>query len=288
MQWKHLPIVAFDTETTGFEPFNGDRVIEFAAVVLHLDDEGRIQDRSEHSWLINPTISIPRVVSDLTGIRDHDVADKPRFEEVASDIAVLFEGCILVAHNLHFDRNFLNAELGRMKRHLPVPEAEIDTLTLSQRLFPKAAEGHKLAQLGNRLGLRLEGAHRAVNDAGLCGDAFAILARRDNIDDDMEALLQWSQGVGRPDPTSPFSVSDVGVVFSDGEFAGELLDDHPIQLAWMAKQRRKTSDGWQHVLSESHRRWVHRWLSARGEGIATVNAKSFHATDWVVDCCIGN
>ena len=65
MRWKHLPIVAFDTETTGLQPFAGDRIIEFAAVVLQLDDEGRAIEVGTHTWLINPQLPIPKKVTEL-------------------------------------------------------------------------------------------------------------------------------------------------------------------------------------------------------------------------------
>ena len=56
MKWRQLPIVAFDTETTGLEPFAGDRIIEFAAVIFHLDSNGSIREKEAHSFLINPEI----------------------------------------------------------------------------------------------------------------------------------------------------------------------------------------------------------------------------------------
>ncbi len=75
MQWRRHPIVAFDTETTGLEPFAGDRIIEFAAVVLELGPDGRVARREDHSFLVNPGIPIPRKVTEITGIADHHVAD---------------------------------------------------------------------------------------------------------------------------------------------------------------------------------------------------------------------
>ena len=89
MNWKNLPIVAFDTETTGLQPFAGDRVIEFAAVIFHTDEEGRIVSRDDHGWLVNPGIEIPKKVTQITGISDADVAHSPPFEEVAEEIRAL-------------------------------------------------------------------------------------------------------------------------------------------------------------------------------------------------------
>ena len=86
MQWKNRKIVAFDTETTGLSPFLDDRVIEFAAVVFQLDESGGIARTTEHAWLINPGIPIPRTVTQITGITNDDVQDKQPFAEYAEQI----------------------------------------------------------------------------------------------------------------------------------------------------------------------------------------------------------
>ena len=90
LKWKHLPIVAFDTETTGLEPFGGDRIIEFAAVEFRLDSEGRIADERRHAWLVDPGIPIPRKVQRITGISDADVARQPPFEAIADEVSERF------------------------------------------------------------------------------------------------------------------------------------------------------------------------------------------------------
>ena len=82
MRWKHHPIVAFDTETTGLDPFGDDRVIEFGAVVMHVGADGRVASRENHSYLINPGREIPRKVTEITGISDSDVVSAPAFEEI--------------------------------------------------------------------------------------------------------------------------------------------------------------------------------------------------------------
>ena len=156
MRWTAHRLVAFDTETTGLNPFDGDRVIEFAAVELSVGPDGRVSGTKAHDMLINPQIPIPRAASRVSGITDEHVAKAPTFDKVADQVRGLLEGAILVAHNISFDLNFLRAELGRAGRNWPRTIAEIDTLPLSQQLLPEL-KSHKLEELepGERVSLML-------------------------------------------------------------------------------------------------------------------------------------
>ena len=132
MAWTEQRIIAFDTETTGLNPFDGDRVIEFGAVELTVDAEYRVTGVKAYDWLIDPEVPIPREVTRVTGIKDEDVAGKPVFAKVAKDIHALLEGAIVVAHNLAFDLAFLRLEFARLDMHWPVTVAEVDTLHISR------------------------------------------------------------------------------------------------------------------------------------------------------------
>lgn len=288
MKWKHRPVVAFDTETTGLEPFNGDRIIEFAAVVLHLSDNGEVVREERHAWLLNPGIAIPKKVQRITGITDEDVADQPRFEEIAEQVRDLLSGAVTVAHNYPFDLAFLTQELRNVGLSWPEPLAEVDTVDLSIKLYDDE-RGHKLEDLCRRLDVQLDGAHRASNDAAACGRCFAELARRHHVDDDLQAMLDWSNAIGRPPENGPLGTDDSGrVVFLEGEHANAPVADHPIHLAWMDKARERGIDGWRWRFPESTRRWIRRWLDVRGSGRARTSAKSVRAEDWAIDVCIAD
>ena len=69
MRWTDCRIVAFDTETTGLNPFDGDRVIEFGAVELHIGPDGGVAQVSHHQMFVNPEMPIPR--GGHQGVRDH-------------------------------------------------------------------------------------------------------------------------------------------------------------------------------------------------------------------------
>src|SRR4051794_32149834 len=128
MRWRDLPIIAFDTETTGLFPEDGHRVIEFAAIELHVGLDGRPAKVIPHHFLFNPGIPIPREASEVSGLRDEDVVDAPPFEKSAATIHALLASAVSVAHNYPFDQRFLTHELGRAGLKWPSPSAEIDTV----------------------------------------------------------------------------------------------------------------------------------------------------------------
>jgi DNA polymerase-3 subunit epsilon len=293
MKWKHLPVVAFDTETTGLEPFGGDRIIELAAVVFELDEAGRVAKRTDHAWLINPERDIPRKVTEITGISAADVADKPRFGDVAEEIRKLLANAVTVAHNYPFDLAFLTREFeelhgrtGDPRWHWPEPLAEVDTVDLSMRYFPDA-RSHRLADLAERLQVQLERAHRATDDAAACGLCFVEMVGRYRVDDDLQGMLDWANAIGRPPEDGPIGLDEHGrVVFLEGPHRGVPVGQRPVHLAWMDKARVKVDGRWRWRYSEAVRRWSRRWLEVRAAGRARQGQKGFHASDWAPDPCI--
>lgn len=286
MKWKHLPVVAFDTETTGLEPFAGDRIIEIAAVVFDLDAEGRVANRRSWSTFVNPERDVPRKVTEITGIKPEQVTSAPRFAEVADELSALIRNAVTVAHNYPFDLAFLTKEFEAVGRHWPEPLAEVDTVDLSMRTYPDA-KSHRLSDLAERLGIELERAHRATDDAGACGAAFAELVRRHGIPDDLQVMLDWANAIGRPPEDGPLGPDEHGrIVFLEGPHTGRPVAEHPIHLAWMDKARMRGPDGWRWRYPDSVRRWVRRWLEVRGAGRARGGQKGVHPTDWALDPCI--
>lgn len=285
MTWKHLPIVAFDTETTGLDPFDGNRVIEIAAVKFMIAPDGTILSEEPFSHLLNPGMPIPRTASEITGITDKDVQGAKIFAEIADELRELLHGAITVAHNYPFDMKFLTQEYARLDERWPEPVAEVDTFNLSRKHLPDAKD-HKLKTLCDRLGVSLEGAHRATNDAAACGKSFLELVKRHQVADDLQAMLAWGPAIGHP-PEGALILNEAGaVVFRDGPHAGKFVGDQPIHLAWMEKARIRGANGWQFRFDDATRAWVRRWLDVRGAGIARSNPKTFHEGDWVIDPCI--
>ncbi len=145
-----------DLETTGGQP-EYDQIIEIA-VYLH---DG-VHITGEYSTLVNPGVTIPPFISRLTRITDDMVASAPRFDEVASYIAGLFENRIFVAHNVMFDYSFLKHSLKRHGYDLENPM--LCTCKTSRRLFP-GHPSYSLGRLCSSLSIKLTNAHRAAADA---------------------------------------------------------------------------------------------------------------------------
>lgn len=160
-----LPMVCIDVETTGRDP-GSDRIVEIACVAWR---DGRVEERV--SWLVNPGRSIPAEAIEVHGIKDSDVQDKPPFEVIVPQLLEALQGRVPVAYNAEFDRNFLIAELGRasasLERSPPATRKGvewIDPLVWAREL-QKEAKGKSLGEVAERLGISIERAHRATDDA---------------------------------------------------------------------------------------------------------------------------
>ncbi len=93
--------VVIDLETTGNSPKRGDKIIQFAAVVI---ENGKISE--QFSSLTYPKQSIPAFIEELTGINDEMVKNAPLFSEIAEKIDELLDDAYFVAHNVLFDLSF--------------------------------------------------------------------------------------------------------------------------------------------------------------------------------------
>ena len=147
-----------DFETTGLSARGGDRVIEVGIAVLQ---GGRIVDR--YQSLINPRMSIPWQIEDLTGITDDMVRSAPSATEVMCEVHDFIGETRLVAHNASFDRGFMDAEFSRIRRRRK--QDFICSLRVARRVYPRAPN-HKLGTLVNLTGVKAAArAHRALGDA---------------------------------------------------------------------------------------------------------------------------
>lgn len=146
-----------DFETTGTSSKSG-RVIEIGITRI---SNFKIVDT--YQSMINPGLSIPYFITQLTGISDQDVSGAPYFEDIAAEIIEFMDNSIITAHNLAFDYGFLKSELER--NSLPEPENEkICTLKLARKLYPEL-KSKSLSNLTNSLKIRHKNIHRALGDS---------------------------------------------------------------------------------------------------------------------------
>ncbi|MDP4163926.1 MAG: exonuclease domain-containing protein, partial [Bacillota bacterium] len=145
--------VVIDLETTGNVPKKGDRIIQFAAVVI---EDGTITE--QFASLINPNKKIPVFIEELTGLNNEMVKDAPLFSEIAPKVKELLRNSYFVAHNVHFDLSFLQEELnaaGFEGYEGPI----LDTVEMARILYP-TADGYKLTDLAEQENLTHERPHQ--------------------------------------------------------------------------------------------------------------------------------
>jgi DNA polymerase-3 subunit epsilon len=124
--------IVLDTETTGFDPAEGHRIVEIGAVEL---DNHIPTGRTFHVYL-NPEREMPKEAFEVHGLSDAFLRDKPRFAEVAADFLAFIGEARLVIHNAAFDMRFLNAEL-RASGLATLPDTRaLDTVQLARTKFP--------------------------------------------------------------------------------------------------------------------------------------------------------
>jgi DNA polymerase-3 subunit epsilon len=166
--------IVLDTETTGLEPSEGHRVIELACLELH---GRRATGRHFHRYM-NPERAIDIGASQVHGMTAEDLADKPKFCDIADEFLEFVSGAELLIHNAPFDVAFLNAELVRLGRpRIDAVCTVIDTLAMARELNPGKKNG--LDALCDRYSVdnSKRTLHGALLDAQLLADVWLAMTR---------------------------------------------------------------------------------------------------------------
>lgn len=160
MNLDDLTFVSFDTETTSLSPDSG-RIIELSGIKFGLI-EGEIEFFDK---LINPGEPVPEEITQINGITDGMVKDKPKAEEIIPEFLEFIVGSrtILLAHNAGFDISFMRMEIARLKL-TNISVKYLDTLMLARRAYPELIK-HNLPALVACLGIKQERFHRALADS---------------------------------------------------------------------------------------------------------------------------
>ena len=163
--------IVFDTETTGLDPYQGDRLVEIGCVELL---NGFPSGNSFHRYL-NPQRDMPEGAFKVHGLSIEFLKDKPLFADVCDEFAAFIGDAPLIAHNAMFDLGFINAELERCKRAAIPRDRLIDTLMLARRRYP--AGPNKLDDLCGRFSIDLSRRtkHGALLDAELLAEVYIEL-----------------------------------------------------------------------------------------------------------------
>lgn len=166
--------VVLDTETTGLDVAQGNRIIEIGCVEL---DRRRLTGRHYHQY-VNPQREVEEGALEVHGITDAYLADKPLFPQIADEFLAFVEGSELLIHNAAFDVAFLDAELdrmgggyGRMTDYCKIT----DTLAIARKKHP--GQRSNLDALCKRYGVdnSQRDLHGALLDAEILADVYLLL-----------------------------------------------------------------------------------------------------------------
>lgn len=163
--------IVLDTETTGFEPADGHRIVEIGCVEL----EDHFPTGRTLQFYLNPERLVPIESQRVHGLTDEFLADKPFFSAIAEELLEFLGDARLVIHNASFDLKFLNAELHRVSRK-PIPHGRaIDTIEIAKSKIPGAR--YSLDELCKRFGVDLSARskHGALLDADLTAQIYLEL-----------------------------------------------------------------------------------------------------------------
>ena len=158
-----------DIETTGLDP-KVDEIIEISAIKIR---DNKIV--SEYSTLIKPQHEISDFITNLTGITNEMVDDKPAINIVLNDYFDFLDNDIIVGHNINFDINFLyDASIKYYNK--PFENDYIDTLRLSRKYL--SLENNKLGTIANFFNIDYSGAHRSLNDCYITFNIYNELKKK--------------------------------------------------------------------------------------------------------------
>ncbi len=182
--------VVFDIETTGLSVTN-DTLIEIAGVKVK---NGAIL--GQFSELIDPLRDVSEFTQNLTGITNQMVKGQKLIDEVLKDFYDFSKGCILVAHNADFDRDFVKFFYKKLNISSHINPC-IDTLILARTLLPNNKR-FSLDRLCKYFKIPLNNHHRALDDTKATTEVFLHLMKmvKDKgvqTFDDLNTLIDHSQ-----------------------------------------------------------------------------------------------
>lgn len=221
--------VFFDLETTGLD-ISKDRIVQIAVIKINLAGQ-----REEKNVLINPTIPIPTEASDVHGITDEMIKDKPTFKQVAKSFYEFIKDCDLFGYNITgYDIPLLVEELLRAEVEFNFDNVKIvDVMRIYKKLHPRNLG----ACYNYYTGKILENSHDALHDTRATVDAFEEMleqeAELNNVDID---ALQEMSGVDskQVDFSGKFVRNDAGVIcYNFGKSRGKPVSSDLGFLDWM-------------------------------------------------------
>ena len=225
------PICFFDLETTGID-ITKDRIVEIS--ILKVYPNG---NKESKTWLVNPTIHIPKAASDVHGITDERVAGEPTFKELAKQIHNMIKDSDLAGYNSdRFDIPLLAEEMLRAEVDFDLGNrVSIDV----QTIFHKMEQRTLSAAYKFYCGKDLIDAHTASADTNATYEILkAQLDRYDNLENNIKKLSEFTYRKQIADFAGFIGYNDKGEeIFTFGKHKGkrveDIFDEEPGYFGWL-------------------------------------------------------
>ena len=225
------PICFFDLETTGID-ITKDRIVEIS--ILKVYPNG---NKESKTWLVNPTIPIPKAASDVHGITDERVAGEPTFKELAKQIHNMIKDSDLAGYNSdRFDIPLLAEEMLRAEVDFDLGNrVSVDV----QTIFHKMEQRTLSAAYKFYCGKDLIDAHTASADTNATYEILkAQLDRYDSLENNIKKLSEFTYRKQIADFAGFIGYNDKGEeIFTFGKHKGkrveDIFDEEPGSFGWL-------------------------------------------------------
>jgi DNA polymerase-3 subunit epsilon len=162
-KYKNMRELVLDTETTGLDPENGDRIVEIGIIELN----NHIKTGRQFHYYINPERESDIKAEKIHGLSRDFLSDKLKFSDIAEELVEFISDSKIIIHNAKFDVSFLNSELKRCNLNDLNNDNILDTLLLARKKYP--GQSVSLDTLCRRFGIDISNRkiHGAILDAEL-------------------------------------------------------------------------------------------------------------------------
>ena len=124
--------IFLDTETTGLSYKEGHKIVEIACI----ETNDLIPTNKIFHKLINPKRNVPDEAFKIHGFSQEFLSTKETFDQVVSEFLDFIKDKKIIIHNANFDLEFLNGELGYLKKNIIDKKKVVDSLTIARNKFP--------------------------------------------------------------------------------------------------------------------------------------------------------
>ena len=226
------PVIFFDLETTGVK-IATDRIVEIS--ILKIFPNG---NKESKTWLVNPTIPIPKETTDIHGISNEKIANEPTFKELASEIAEIMHNCDLAGYNSNkFDIPLIAEEFLRAGINFDMNNRKsIDV----QNIFHKLEKRTLTAAYQFYCGKELENAHSAKEDTIATYEVLlAQLKKYKELENNIDFLSEFSERGGKSADIAGFiRFNEKGEeILSFGKYRNitlkQIWEENPGYFSWI-------------------------------------------------------